>query len=72
MNVSDFVCGLCAGWTQVIVGQPFDFIKVRIQTGVTWLSEWAIIKDIYNSYGARGFYRGSSSMFVGYSAIIGT
>jgi hypothetical protein len=31
MNITDFVCGLFAGWTQVIIGQPFDFIKVKIQ-----------------------------------------
>lgn len=34
MNISDFCCGLLAGWAQVIVGQPFDFVKVKIQTAV--------------------------------------
>jgi len=49
MNISDFVCGLFAGWTQVIVGQPFDFIKVKVQTAPAGaLSITKITKDIYH------------------------
>lgn len=28
----DFVCGVMAGWSQVLVGQPLDFIKMKFQT----------------------------------------
>jgi hypothetical protein len=28
-NLKDFVAGTTAGWAMVIVGQPFDIIKVR-------------------------------------------
>ena len=31
LTVKDFVAGTIAGILQVIVGQPFDIIKVRIQ-----------------------------------------
>jgi hypothetical protein len=46
MNISDFCCGLLAGWAQVIVGQPFDFVKVRIQTAVKELPIWQITREI--------------------------
>jgi hypothetical protein len=32
MKFQDFLCGLFAGWSQIIFGQPFDYIKVRLQT----------------------------------------
>lgn len=27
----DFACGLMAGWSQLIIGQPFDFLKTKSQ-----------------------------------------
>lgn len=32
MKFQDFVCGIFAGWSQIIFGQPLDYIKVRLQT----------------------------------------
>ena len=32
MHIQDLFCGIIAGWSQIIVGQPFDFIKVKVQT----------------------------------------
>ena len=73
MNITDFVCGLFAGWTQVIIGQPFDFIKVKIQASThNTLSIKDITKDIYQQYGLKGFYRGSSSLLFGFAFTIGT
>jgi len=73
MNPTDFFCGLVAGWTQILVGQPFDFIKVRIQTAQkSTLSIPTIAKQIYSEYGLSGFYRGSSSLFFGFAFTIGT
>lgn len=72
MNPSDFVCGVLAGWTQVFFGQPFDFVKVRIQTAKHFvLPPRQIVKDIYQEHGLIGFYRGSSSLVLGFAAIIG-
>jgi hypothetical protein len=31
-SVKDFFAGLCSGWAQVIIMQPFDIIKIRLQT----------------------------------------
>lgn len=73
MNITDFVCGLCAGWTQVIIGQPFDFVKVKIQTAThAPPSIPQITQDIYQQYGLKGFYRGSSSLLFGFAFTIGT
>ena len=72
MNITDFVCGLFAGWTQVIIGQPFDFIKVKIQASTHTLSIKDITKDIYQQYGLKGFYRGSSSLLFGFAFTIAT
>lgn len=27
----DLLCGLAAGWSQIIVGQPLDYIKTKMQ-----------------------------------------
>ena len=29
-TLKDFICGSVSGWTQVIVMQPFEIIKVRL------------------------------------------
>lgn len=31
-SVKDIIAGLCSGWTQVLIMQPFDIIKIRLQT----------------------------------------
>jgi solute carrier family 25 (mitochondrial carnitine/acylcarnitine transporter), member 20/29 len=72
MNISDFCCGLLAGWAQVIVGQPFDFVKVKIQTAVCDTPILTIARDIKKEFGLKGFYRGSSSLFFGFAFVIGT
>jgi hypothetical protein len=73
MSTINFICGACAGWTMVAVGQPFDYIKVKIQTSkVPPTSEWQVAKDIYKTLGLKGFYRGSSSMIFGYTFVGGT
>jgi solute carrier family 25 carnitine/acylcarnitine transporter 20/29 len=28
----DFFAGVCSGWAQVMIMQPFDIIKIRLQT----------------------------------------
>ena len=71
MNSNDFACGLLAGWAQVIVGQPLDYIKVRIQTARRGaMSCTNIAKDIYGNHGLKGFYRGASSLLVGVSCTV--
>ena len=72
MNLKDFMCGMSAGTAQIVCGQPFDFLKVKIQTlehGSN--SIVTLAKEIYKEFGFRGFYRGSSSVFLGSASTIG-
>lgn len=70
MPISDLIAGFCAGCSQLIVGQPLDFIKTKIQASETNKSILQSMKEIYHEYGLRGFYRGSSSIFMGIGAAI--
>ena len=72
MNMIDFACGVVAGWSQILIGQPFDFIKVKIQTSKHHSTTIGVTKDIYHQYGLKGFYRGSSSLLFGFACTIGT
>ena len=65
----DIIAGTCAGINITIVGQPFDTIKVRLQTQPT-------DKPVYNGFvdcfkktlkweGISGFYKGMLSPLVG-------
>lgn len=33
--LNDFIAGFCAGTSQLIVGQPLDYIKIKMQTSKT-------------------------------------
>lgn len=39
MKFQDFLCGLFAGWSQIITGQPFDYIKIIYQTEQTYMKK---------------------------------
>ena len=72
MNLTDFCCGVLAGWSMVLVQQPLDYIKTVLQTTESrTATELRILKDIHKQHGLRGFYRGSSSMFFGFSLVGG-
>ena len=67
----DFACGLAAGWSQIITGQPLDFIKTKYQLSKTsnvGFSQFA--KEILKEHGIMGFYRGASSLFYGFAFTI--
>ena len=75
LTVKDFVAGTIAGILQVIVGQPFDIIKVRIQaqsqTNPTYKNPWDCRKKrIYQNEGFYTFYRGTLSPLVGIGACV--
>lgn len=74
ITLKDFVCGTFAGWLQVIVGQPFDIIKVRIQsqspTNPKYKGTVDCAKQIYFQEGFATFYRGTMSPLVGVGACV--
>ena len=67
----DFLCGLAAGWSQILTGQPLDYIKTKFQLSKTVNSSAiGFARQIFKDHGLRGFYRGSSSLFFGFSFTI--
>jgi hypothetical protein len=51
-----FVAGFAYGLTTVVVGQPLDTIKTRLQA-IGDKSAFAIGAEIYRNEGIRGLYR---------------
>ena len=73
-TLTDFLCGLAAGWSQIITGQPFDYLKTKAQLSNSKISKNLLVqfsKDIILEHGIMGFYRGSSSLFFGFAFTIG-
>jgi hypothetical protein len=74
LTVKDFVAGTVAGVLQVIVGQPFDIIKVRIQAqsqkNPMYKNPLDCARKIYTNEGFYTFYRGTLSPLVGIGACV--
>jgi len=68
LTITDFIAGTLAGIGQVLSGQPFDIVKVKLQTMTNnILSTSQIVKQIYTAEGIKGFYKGTASPLVGVS-----
>ena len=57
-DLDSFVCGFAYGVTTVIVGQPFDTIKTRMQAKGTANSMISTASTIFKHEGVAGLYRG--------------
>ncbi|RAH59112.1 mitochondrial carrier protein [Aspergillus piperis CBS 112811] len=68
-NVKDLAAGAAGGVAQVLIGQPFDIVKVRLQTqgGGSALSA---ARNIYIQEGPRSFYKGTLVPLVGVGACV--
>lgn len=67
----DFLCGLAAGWSQILTGQPLDFIKTKFQLSkASHVRATELAREIVKDHGILGFYRGASSLFLGFSFTI--
>lgn len=66
-QLDSFVSGGFGGICLVLVGQPFDLVKVKVQTEDT--SVLRVVKDILRTHGVRGFYRGVSAPLIGITPI---
>jgi solute carrier family 25 carnitine/acylcarnitine transporter 20/29 len=62
----DLVGGSIGGIAQVLVGQPFDIVKVRIQTSAkgTYASPLDCAKGLLKADGFKGFYKVPTSAFL--------
>ena len=66
-SVIAFIAGASYGATSVIVGQPLDTIKTRMQAhaGSLQSSPLAVARDMVRKSGLIGLYRGSAPTFLG-------
>ena len=71
ITINDFIAGSFAGMVQVLLGQPFDIIKVRMQTQSSlYGSMMDCVKKTYVNEGILAFYKGTLSPLIGISACV--
>jgi len=63
--MDSFVCGFAYGTTTVVVGQPFDTIKTRMQAFDGKASLITTARTIWQAEGVRGLYRGGLPLVAG-------
>lgn len=68
----DFFGGTMGGIAQVLCGQPFDTVKVRLQSASegTYSGAGDVIKKLISNEGLRGFYKGTLTPLVGVGACV--
>lgn len=61
-NTKDIISGFISGWTQVIIMQPFEIVKIRLQTQSSANPYYAGILDCFKKIakeeGMAAFYKG--------------
>jgi solute carrier family 25 carnitine/acylcarnitine transporter 20/29 len=68
ISLNDFISGSCAGVVQVLVGQPFDMMKVRMQTNPKeYFNLFQTFKKITVEETPLAFYKGTLSPLIGVS-----
>ncbi|KAL2834273.1 mitochondrial carrier domain-containing protein [Aspergillus cavernicola] len=67
--IKEFVVGAAGGITQVIIGQPFDIVKVRMQVQANQ-SAIQVARNIWTHEGPLAFYKGSLPPLLGVGACI--
>ncbi|KAG7665456.1 YMC2 [[Candida] subhashii] len=70
--VKDLFGGTMGGIAQVLVGQPFDTVKVRLQSAPegTYSGSMDVIKKLIKNEGFAGFYKGTLTPLVGVGACV--
>lgn len=68
----DLFGGTVGGIAQVLVGQPFDTVKVRLQSAPegTYNGAGDVIKKLLANEGPKGFYKGTLTPLVGVGACV--
>ncbi|EGV63658.1 carrier protein ymc1 [Yamadazyma tenuis] len=69
-KVKDVTAGFVGGATQVLIGQPFDLVKIRLQTSSQHASSASIIKSVLQNEGLSAFYKGTLAPLVGVGACV--
>ncbi|CCK71490.1 organic acid transporter KNAG_0H00750 [Huiozyma naganishii CBS 8797] len=68
--IKDLLAGTAGGIAQVLVGQPFDTTKVRLQTAKVRTTAMDVVKNLLEKEGPRGFYKGTLTPLVGVGACV--
>lgn len=68
--LKDLFAGAAGGVAQVLIGQPFDIIKVRLQTTSHYTNAFDAAKKIYKNEGPLAFYKGTLTPLIGIGACV--
>ncbi|KAI7852790.1 mitochondrial carrier with solute carrier repeats [Circinella umbellata] len=73
-SLKDCAGGTVGGILQVLVGQPFDTVKVRLQTqsitNPVYKGMMDCVRQTHQKEGFRGFYKGTTTPLVGIGACV--
>ncbi|RDA87055.1 hypothetical protein CP532_3257 [Ophiocordyceps camponoti-leonardi (nom. inval.)] len=69
-TTKDLFSGAMGGIAQVLIGQPFDIIKVRLQTTNRYKGALDAATSIYKSEGPLAFYKGTLTPLIGIGACV--
>ncbi|XXH01361.1 hypothetical protein Hte_007719 [Hypoxylon texense] len=69
-TAKDLFAGAVGGVAQVLIGQPFDIVKVRLQTTTAYSSALNAATTIYAREGALAFYKGTLTPLLGIGACV--
>ncbi|KAJ5084460.1 hypothetical protein NUU61_009039 [Penicillium alfredii] len=69
-TVKDLGAGAAGGMAQVLLGQPFDIVKVRLQTTTQYSSALDCATKIFQNEGPAAFYKGTLTPLIGIGACV--
>lgn len=69
-KVKDVAAGFIGGMTQVLIGQPADLVKIRLQTSPTPITSGEVIKQVLKKEGPLAFYKGTLAPLFGVGACV--
>ncbi|KAL4471129.1 hypothetical protein ABPG72_006510 [Tetrahymena utriculariae] len=66
----DYIAGCLGGIAQALIGQPFDTIKVRLQSSTGQISTGQCIGNLIKNEGPLAFYKGIGSPLICMSGVV--
>ncbi|KAK4111546.1 mitochondrial carrier [Canariomyces notabilis] len=69
-TAKDLFSGAAGGIAQVLIGQPFDIVKVRLQTSTVYPSAFSAATSIWKHEGPLAFYKGTLTPLLGIGACV--
>lgn len=67
-KIKDITAGFVGGATQVLIGQPFDLIKIRLQTSNSTITQ--VFQNVVKNEGILSFYKGTLPPLFGVGACV--